>query len=406
MHLRRTAEIAGIDSSAHSSDSLSDRVERYIKKFSDTGDWQFDLKNIRNLLKQSVMLFVQAAIDAGKYSPERWHVLAEELWQNVVYRLGGIEDVCSLLDSPPPNSALPAKKFLHVLKSGGGYSEWENTVSHAYFDLKKHILLQTQTHSEVEDYADWFIHAHDKSDSLYFTDLLNKRVLDLWNLTEWSNKFAKPIQFLRSESGQFVVASWHHPDGDSLGDRGKESCFYLIANDGVVIIREHNEVLNLSNEIDLNAAAMTIIKDVMGEYDMNKISKVFYVNLSSGGKSDHEFIQGSITRERLINAMVNEWIVNCYCAPDEGDDPPEVRRKEFESMTNDELLESAGCDEIYTIQSFVGQYQRIADEYLQVFDSSSSDPQKATLIEKSFIVRVMDFLRRVRNKIRQLLNFN
>ena len=96
--------------------------------------------------------------------------------------------------------------------------------------------------------------------------------------------------------------------------------------------------------------------------------------------------------------MVNEWIVNCYCAPDEGDDPPEVKRKEFESMTNDELLESTGCDEIYTIQSFVGQYQRIADDYLQVFNSSSGDSRFAVMQEKSFFARVMDFLRRVRSK--------
>ena len=121
---------------------------------------------------------------------------------------------------------------------------------------------------------------------------------------------------------------------------------------------------------------------------------------------DQDIGQGSITREQLINAMVNEWIVNCYCAPDEDDDPPEVKRKEFESMTNEELLESTGCDEIYTIQSFVAQYQQIADEYLQVFDSSSSDTKATMSREKSLVARVIDFLRRVRSKIRQLLNFD
>ena len=257
-------KMAGIDASAHSSDSLLGQVERYIKNFSDTGDWQYDLKNIRNLLKQSVMLFVQAAIDAGKYPPERWHVLAEKLWQDIVFRLGGIEGVCSLLDSPPINSALPAEKFLQTLKSGGGYSEWENEVSHAYFDLKKHILLQTQSKPEVEDYANWFIHARNESDEWYFANLLHKRGLDLWNLADWGKEFEQPIQYLRSKSGQFVVASWCHPDADTMGERGKESCYYLIDNDGFAVLREHNESLNLSNEIDLNAAAMTIIKDVMG----------------------------------------------------------------------------------------------------------------------------------------------
>ena len=48
--------------------------------------------------------------------------------------------------------------------------------------------------------------------------------------------------------------------------------------------------------------------------------------------------------------MVNEWIVDCYCSPDESDDPPGVKRAEFEAMSNTALLEQLNFDEDYTIE--------------------------------------------------------
>ena len=55
---------------------------------------------------------------------------------------------------------------------------------------------------------------------------------------------------------------------------------------------------------------------------------------------------GKFTREDLINASVNEWIVNCYCSPDDDDMPPDQKRRQLENMTDEELLEEAAVDEI------------------------------------------------------------
>ena len=110
-----------------------------------------------------------------------------------------------------------------------------------------------------------------------------------------------------------------------------------------------------------------------------------------------QFVRGSITREQLINAMVNEWIVNCYCVPEDGDAPPEQKRKEYESMTNDELIEECGgFDEDYTIQKYLDQYSNIADSYMKRFNPSIDDLKGKTKDEKSLVNRMVDVLKRLR----------
>ena len=77
-------------------------------------------------------------------------------------------------------------------------------------DLKKSILLRTQVNAFPEDGSEWLIHDRQGSDALYFSDLLNRRVLDLWRLTPWRDSFEQPIQYLRSEEGRcmrFMVSS-------------------------------------------------------------------------------------------------------------------------------------------------------------------------------------------------------
>ena len=399
---------AGIDCAGQSEESLLDSAEEYIQKFSISDDWRFNLDNINNFIRIYVMLFVQGAIDAETISPNQWQKLAENIWESLFHRLGGENNFYALIGLCSDSDEQPLEKFIASFSESSSHKEWEKCIQDSYLNLKKSVLLRTQIDAFPEDGSEWLIHDRKGSNAMYFSDLLNKRVLDLWRLTSWCDSFGQPIQYLRSEGGGYVCASWCHPDVDPTGDRGKESCYYFISDEGIAVVREFNEYLNLANERALNGAAMTIIQDVMGEYDMESVSTAFYQKTLHKAKSDFDqnIGQGSITREQLVNAMVNEWIVNCYCAPDEDDDPPEVKRKEFESMTNEELLESTGCDEIYTIQSFVSQYQRISDEYLQVFDSSSTDIKATTSREKSCIARVMDFLRRVRNKIRQLLNFD
>ena len=47
------------------------------------------------------------------------------------------------------------------------------------------------------------------------------------------------------------------------------------------VVREHNEYLMLSNEQHLMAAALTVISDVMGEYDQSDVSDKFYKILTN-----------------------------------------------------------------------------------------------------------------------------
>ena len=60
------------------------------------------------------------------------------------------------------------------------------------------------------------------------------------------------------------------------------------------------------------------------------------------------FIAGEFTREELIDSMVNEWIVDCYCAPEEGDPTPDQIRKEYQTMSDSDLLEKLNFDDEYT----------------------------------------------------------
>ena len=111
-----------------------------------------------------------------------------------------------------------------------------------------------------------------------------------------------------------------------------------------------------------------------------------------------DLIAGSITREQLIDAMVNEWIVDCYCAPDEDDDPPEVKRQELEEMTNAALLKQLNFDEDYTVDDYMDQYSQIAEGYMKAFNPSIDDLKNASQEERSLIDRAVKFIKRLREK--------
>ena len=113
-------------------------------------------------------------------------------------------------------------------------------------------------------------------------------------------------------------------------------------------------------------------------------------------KSDS--IPGSYTRDQLINAMVNEWIVDCYCAPEEDDDHPEVKRKEFEAMTNSELLERFNFDDDYTFDDYMGTYEVISEEYMRAFESPADDINEREDHKRSPVGRIVDLLKRIKNK--------
>lgn len=278
---------AGIDSSDHSDESLLDAIEEYIHKFRIADDWSFNLENINNFIKVYVMLFVSGAVDAEICLPDQWHKLAKNIWENLFHRLGGEDNFHALLALSSDNEEQLLKNFIESFADTSSHQAWESRVHDSYLDLKKSVLLRTQVNAFPEDGSEWLIHDRQGSDAMYFSDLLNRRVLDLWRLTSWCDSFEQPIQYLRSEGGGYVCASWCHPDVDPTGDRGKESCYYFISDEGIAVVREFNEYLNLANERALNGAAMTIIQDVMGEYDMESVSTAFYQQTLHKAKSDY-----------------------------------------------------------------------------------------------------------------------
>lgn len=109
------------------------------------------------------------------------------------------------------------------------------------------------------------------------------------------------------------------------------------------------------------------------------------------------FIAGEFTRDELIDAMVNEWIVDCYCAPEEGDPTPGEMRKEYESMTDDEILEKLDFDDEYTIAEYMDQYREIAEGYLSAFDKSVDDLKGCSEQERNFVERASSIINESRS---------
>ena len=125
------------------------------------------------------------------------------------------------------------------------------------------------------------------------------------------------------------------------------------------------------------------------------------VEISQQDAQSSTLIHGTYTRNQLIDAMVNEWIVNCYCVPEEGDAPPEQMRREYEAMTNSQLLDATGCDETYTIDDYVARYQEIPEGYRKAFNSSVDDLAGKSESERSFIERAVSAINRLKGKLDQ-----
>jgi len=123
-------------------------------------------------------------------------------------------------------------------------------------------------------------------------------------------------------------------------------------------------------------------------------------NTENCGVSDmpSDSIPGSYTRDQLINAMVNEWIVDCYCAPEDDDDHPEVKRKEFEAMTDSKLLERFNFDDDYTLDDYMKTYEVISEEYMRAFESPVDEINERPDHKRSLVGRFVDLLKRIKNK--------
>ena len=60
------------------------------------------------------------------------------------------------------------------------------------------------------------------------------------------------------------------------------------------------------------------------------------------------------SRSDLTEALVNEWERLCHECPEEDDDTPEEFRQYLDTLTYDELVKEADCeDEYLTLEEFV-----------------------------------------------------
>ena len=634
---------AGIDvANAATGEDIYQRAEKYIDEYAFSSDEVSNAGKIKIYLKTFAYRFVDSTIKSGNEKQENWHKLASYIWRRIDHQIGGVDKMQPIINSRTDEETHLLEDLLAAIRDTTDYEKWEDGVHDAYLRLKKAVLLRQRPNIDRD--PEWEIHRQEGANSTYYADLLNKRVLSLWKLTRWGKSNSKLINYLRSERGEDTYASWFHPDGNALGDRRKESCYYLISRDGVAIVREHNECLFLTNEQDLLATAMTIIQDVVGGIDLKELSEVFYsetfkqdlsgaskedivnallekrfsdktfigiddqfdlrlelhqlsmedlrilvgeegfagvdellslygrngvrskpdkeeiefiaslqylsdgelasivncgdlktihdhlydfylsndsgatyreyfdkglilllleyhkksdevyrdlvdlefrdssatdlkelINLEPDAKeycvdyiwdkgitgrsgqdlstdfmvfalkkisSDHakltrrlsktllksidpdqkliqDFLRGesaqdaasnsapempsdlikdSITREQLISAMVNEWIVDCYCAPDEGDDPPEVKRRQFEAMSNAALLKQLNFDEDYTLHDYMDQYSQIAEEYMKAFKPSVDELPNVSREYRSIISKAVRFIKDFKGK--------
>ena len=272
---------AGIDIAGKDGDMLYRDIEEYIHKYAVTDDFS-EWINIEVYLKTCAYKFVDSTIKSGNESKENWFKLAAYIWARIDHLLGGVHKIQELIDARTDDEIPLLEKFLAAILDTTDFDRWLVCVQDTYVHLKKAILLKKSPAVQMDPES--LIHYIEGADAVSYSNLLNHRVLALWSITEWGDKYQNPIQFLRSQGGGFVIASWCHPEVNPMEEHGKESCYYFISDDGIAVVREFNEYLNLVSETDLIAAAMTIIKDVMGEFDMEKVSSAFYEQILADAK--------------------------------------------------------------------------------------------------------------------------
>ena len=105
---------------------------------------------------------------------------------------------------------------------------------------------------------------------------LNDLLLDYWECTPFSTDHSVPtILVSTNEDG---TANFSYIDGqlEDLDSVKGCSCWYTIDHEGMAHVKEFNEVLDLKDFRQLLGIAATIIQDVYGEFDIQKVTKLFF----------------------------------------------------------------------------------------------------------------------------------
>ena len=172
-------------------------------------------------------------------------------------------------------------KRLESLSSEGDYFKFTDL----FMILKRDVLSMTDRIVSTGEWGHDFplmIFADEHEDPGSYPDLdgeewvsrLNNYVLRLWEFTPFADDYAEPVQLMFSpweEDRQTKVLSYRHPSGNhEMSKRISESCYYYIDRDGTAYVREYNEALDLGCRQTRATVACTIIRDVMGDYNMGE----------------------------------------------------------------------------------------------------------------------------------------
>ena len=350
---------ADIDAGTFDAEHPQHSIENYIRSYGFDKPWENReiMPNIENIIKYEILLYVSAAIENKSCEPRKWHKYAESIWEELMHLLGGERNMKGIAVATTEENQTLISELFNAITSKQALSDWAFGIKDAYTRLKKKVLISTQYEGGKGIDNDWTIYRAEESKAQYFGDLLNKRVLDLWQYTSWGQNGEKPVQYLRSNDANGVCVSWCSPDVDLEKERGTESCYYFVSDDGVAVVREFNEYLLLANEQHLHAAALTIIKDVMGDFEFDLVTNAFLKDTL--GEELWEKIQ---SKERVFSpadlvpeysigqlrqAVINDYAYLCY--QDGGTQPDETSLEDFKKkvakMSWDELLKETSISE-------------------------------------------------------------
>lgn len=275
-----TAEEMLIDADINSEENPEEEspynnLSGFIRTFGLSGRWWENARSLDVYLRVKAAQWSIAAVEMNLCPPEAWVAGAYEILDDLFFRCGGRDNMYRLIGSAITEDEEGLLSFLKVLNGAGtSYEDWQLDVPYAYRDLKKRVLLKLNKRVPTKKDAFDGVFTQENQDADYFANIMNSRVLSLWEHTEWGKKGMNAPYALKS-GGEVKNISWYHPEG-TIDDRKTESCFYYVYADGIAVVREHNEYLDLKDDAQVQSGALTVIHDLMGDYDIDQVSDSFY----------------------------------------------------------------------------------------------------------------------------------
>ena len=275
-----TAEEMLIDADINSEENPEEEspyhnLSGFIRTFGLSGRWWENPRSLDVYLRVKAAQWSIAAVEMNLCPPEAWVAGAYEILDDLFFRCGGRDNMYRLIGSAITEDEEGLLSFLKVLNgAGASYDDWQLDVPYAYRDLKKRVLLKLNKRVPTKKDAFDGVFTQENQDADYFANIMNSRVLSLWEHTEWGKKGMNAPYALKS-GGEVKNISWYHPEG-TIDDRKTESCFYYVYADGIAVVREHNEYLDLKDDAQVQSGALTVIHALMGDYDIDQVSDSFY----------------------------------------------------------------------------------------------------------------------------------